>query len=322
MSTSPSATELDEGTPKPPSFFDTLQRVTKKTQVIGKSLVVLLAVLYGLGLFVSSQHLMTLGVSDFSAVRPKYVVTGMWAAMLLLIAALPALASAMMWRYVRPELWKQWSTRLTWVLLFLMSAFFAWILINLIFLTLAISSKPNVRLIHLETLLQSRGIIPLVACVNGGFFVAAFLWLYTRGVSKPTEEAPKKPTEGGITDQMELKVRLGVFFCLGIYVACFAFFTIHKFLEPLYVQVPESIGGGKPVVAQMILNKDGLAFWKQTEALVPEGKESTRTGPIRILYQNEHEFVIKAPYKDGQEKIIIIKKSLVEGILPEEEEQP
>lgn len=92
----------------------------------------------------------------------------------------------------------------------------------------------------------------------------------------------------------------------------------------IYPNVPEAIGGGKPVKAKLFLNQDGVAFWKQTGASVDE-KSPMSSGRIEILHQNEQELVIEAPYKrDGKddEKTIIIKKSLIDGILPDPEKQP
>jgi hypothetical protein len=87
----------------------------------------------------------------------------------------------------------------------------------------------------------------------------------------------------------------------------------------IYRLIPDAYGGGKPVSAQLLLNYDGVVFWKQTGAIVPNDKDSVSSGPIKILYQSEHELVIEAPSSDGpqtKEKIIRLKTELVDGILP------
>src|SRR6266404_1790690 len=65
---------------------------------LAKSIIALVALMYGLGLFVTNRHLLSLGISDFSALRPKYVLTGAWILPLLLLSSLPAIFPFLTWR--------------------------------------------------------------------------------------------------------------------------------------------------------------------------------------------------------------------------------
>src|SRR5579864_7236998 len=73
----------DSNDPKPVvGIFDLAEKVTKAAALV-------LAVSYGLGLVISNQYLAPLGISDFSSLKPKYILTGLWTLLLLTIASLP-----------------------------------------------------------------------------------------------------------------------------------------------------------------------------------------------------------------------------------------
>src|SRR5436305_933385 len=75
---------LDAKLPVPPSSFEMAEKISKAAAL-------LVAVSYGLGVLISNEYLIALGVSDFASLRPKYIITGLWTIVLIVLAALPIL---------------------------------------------------------------------------------------------------------------------------------------------------------------------------------------------------------------------------------------
>ena len=67
------------------------QPLAKTLEAATKASVIVLAILYGLGLLVTNEYLITLGVSDFTSVRPKYIVTGAWVLVIVAATFIPIL---------------------------------------------------------------------------------------------------------------------------------------------------------------------------------------------------------------------------------------
>src|SRR6185437_9498713 len=47
------------------------------------------------GLLITNQYLVTIGVSDYSSVRPKYVATGLWGLLLIFTVTMPLVIPAL-----------------------------------------------------------------------------------------------------------------------------------------------------------------------------------------------------------------------------------
>jgi hypothetical protein len=70
---------------------DSAQSLARKLAAITKVSVIAVAFLYGLGLLVTNEYLITIGVSDFTSVRPKYIVTGVWVLSIVAATFIPIL---------------------------------------------------------------------------------------------------------------------------------------------------------------------------------------------------------------------------------------
>ena len=263
--------------------FEIFEKITKAS-------IVLVAVLYSLGLLVSMQHLMALGVSDFSSLRPKYIATGAWTLLLFLLAAFPALMPAIALFFSPPP---KWSARVGF-------AFF-----------LVFATAFGIAITFEHFLLKSLGIplpysVPrevfsLTYTVTLTTFLCLFMWIDSYG--RPASRR--------------------YLILISVYIIpSTIFFTTHDYLQNIYVQVPEALGGGKPTIGELILNKDGIVFWRQARLFAGTAPESSSTGQVKILYQSEREFVLQAPYGNGngkKDRIVIMNKSLVDGVLPASE---
>lgn len=67
------------------------QSLAKNLETVTKASVIAVALLYGLGLLVTNEYLITIGVSDFTSVRPKYIVTGVWVLSIVAATFIPIL---------------------------------------------------------------------------------------------------------------------------------------------------------------------------------------------------------------------------------------
>ncbi|SRR6266481_462397 len=84
--------DSDTAQGKPELFtFELFERAAKIT-------IVIVGVLYGLGLLITNTYLASIGVSDFSSIKPKYIITGAWSFLILLLAALPSVFFVLGWQ--------------------------------------------------------------------------------------------------------------------------------------------------------------------------------------------------------------------------------
>ncbi len=96
--------------------------------------------------------------------------------------------------------------------------------------------------------------------------------------------------------------------------ACTNEFALH-----FYQSIPQGLGGGRPTVATLVLNKEGVKFWNRIgwETLAGD-EEAVRTGPVAILHQTDQELWLLRVNRERTDSAIpewiAIQKSLVNGI--------
>lgn len=267
------------------SNFYFFTRVTYENAQKGVTLLLgVVAIAYGLGVLLSNQYLMSLGSSDFNSVRPKYVITGTWTMICLLLMVLPGLPLAIL----------VYAEAITDGREFLKAAAST--------LTISILYVFAFRSLPLNQHITPVPFWQLVVIGSFGLILCAALFLLLEKFH-----------------QRELMRVWIIYAGLACISPVFLFLSMHQIARGIYDKVPEALGGGKPISAELVLNKDGLEFWKQTGALLPPSEGSMCSGRIQILYENDHQLLIKAPYQLNQassEKIIILDKRLVDGIIP------
>lgn len=248
-----------------------------------KSSVLAIAGLYGLGLIVANQHLMRLGVTDFSAVKPKYVLTGIVTVTTVLLAVAPALVIGL-------------SSTLNSIPLATRRAYSTVALIAIAGVYILLPFLLQVGLRLSSTIIRALVLVLLLNAVIGIIFM---VWNRSRSDSAPS--------------RFQFALALGSPILLILLLAVLA-----NVVEPVYYHIPEAFGGGRPVTAQLSLTEAGKIFWKE-QGLYGSKPPTTNTDPVFIFYQNEHELAITLFNMDGlpaKEKIIILDRSLVDGIFP------
>jgi hypothetical protein len=230
--------------------------------------------LYAWGLLVTNYYLASIGVSDFSSLKPKFILTGGWAFAILFFVISPGIPLAFLvynHEVDDKKEWFRWKQGLVWSGGYLLasllardaSLFWLWPDISL-----------GERLVRLSWwLVLLVGTWPCTMLI--AFVIAKSEWFETKNRRGSAWLA---------------RFSFGI---LVLGVLCIAtYFMATRF----YAYVPDGLGGGKPVNARLILNERGASFWKQAGVDVPAEKDSSASVPIRILYQSESELVIKAPY--------------------------
>jgi hypothetical protein len=246
-----------------------------------------LAVFYGLGLLVSNQYLIGLGVTDFSSVKPKYILTGAWSVLLTMVASFPFL-----WPLLRRK--NHDSHDLVYIRLVI------GILASLVVSRLIYGALEIGREWHFK---QQLIFIAVVSSISSYFFAE---WMFREARRGRKGEDP----------WYHRKYTLIQYAVVGIMVtlALTRYMATH-----LYGTINEAMGGGKPVEAQLILTKDGLDTWSHLGGAISNGTPITLSQSVKILYQSEHELAVRAVYQQGsnsKERIVLLKRDLVSAILP------
>jgi hypothetical protein len=263
------------------SPFDMIEKVTKAA-------VLVLAVSYGLGLIVTNQYLAPLGISDFSSLKPKYVLTGLWTLLLLALGSFP-----LTFKFIIPP--KAGAER-----------YYVTIPVGLFMSILNIA----IFLVFVLGLDISKGAWPDTVetfsyLIGGGCFAA----FYCRPVGQ------------------DVKTDRSVIFnwFMVIVSLCVTLVPVTKGIaQGIYRHVPEALGGGEPIGACVMLKSEkGAAFWKQAgiNPLKPEEDKlhlmDDRTKLVLIVYQDEKNILVEGndPYapKEYEGKTVLISKDLVEG---------
>jgi hypothetical protein len=258
---------------------------------VAKSLSVMIAMFYGVGLLVTNFYLARWGISDFGPLKPKYVITGAWSLTLCLIASLPVtvplfelrrrakrspvlqIGEPSFNRTTRRKLLSEWRSVIGGLGL-------GFALLNICYLLLGVDTSQ----------------IPFLK-INLSLMVVASLgsfWFW--------EEWENRQQSG------EIPVA-GVFLLAAMFILVLSIVSTR-----VYGLVPDYVGGGKPVTAELILNLEGSSFWTETESGFLNSQRRTR--PVKIIYQGENEIYVFAPFNEGgkvQERLVIISKRLIEG---------
>jgi hypothetical protein len=231
-----------------------------------KILVALLGVCYALGLLVSNQYLIGLGVSDFSSVRPKYIFTGLWTLLLLLFATAPVFWSSVALISLKNtgfSAYRRIGFIVTMGILVggvTSAVSFAGLLYLLQF---DVSSKTLGRGHLIESLVFLEIVCSVIACI------ARFFALNSKTETKPAFMLYS--------------------YYLSLLILCFgAALSTHIIATRMYGQIPPGLGGGAPVYGQVLLNDKGERLWKKYSSTQGDLKDRIST----IMYEDDKIMVI------------------------------
>lgn len=247
-------------------------------QTIIASVSIGVAVLYAVGMLVTNEYLFAFGFTDFNLIRPKCIITGTWATLLMLACSGPALSLDRFknGKITAERLWTE-----LWVGYFIANA------LGLLFASVLVTHWSSRVAIGFLILPFPLALAPLLYFSN-------VLTLY-RGKPKPsyTRHTPV------------------LFFMLVSPIL--ATIVIAAFIYP---EVHSVLGGGRPLPAKFVLNDEGVKVWKQLSGSTLKGHDSIATD-LDILYENESHIVVRLKHSSPDTgSIAIIDKKLVLATLP------
>jgi hypothetical protein len=276
-----------------PDNNDEMQKASTTFEVmekIAKAIVAVVALSYALGMVVSNQYLIALGSSDFSSVRPKYVLTGCWVLLMILLFSLPVLLPLISFDSVNKR-------RL--VLLAVLGLTFS-LLVGGLFL----------YILHFDYRYMNEQPEVIGAVITLALLICIGTVLLVIGIRQVR-------TTENINTQ---------FFGYGIMavILCSVLAAVtSETAQHIYTHIPEAMGGGKAVMATIILNDKGVEFWGQFVQVIPNPvawpKRSIQVA--KILYQDHKELILEIEHERRDHpdlhltnKTLILKRELVDGI--------
>ncbi|HEY1527878.1 MAG TPA: hypothetical protein VGH51_16720 [Candidatus Angelobacter sp.] len=269
---------------------DEQQKPFEAIEKITKAIVAVVAVSYALGMVVSNQYLIALGASDFSSVRPKYILTGGWVLIMMVLSALPVLLPL-----ISCEKLLSWGSLLLFGLGLLFSCLAGAGLLRFLRFDYAWLNEQH-------EVLKTAGTLAAVCCICGGLLVIAI-----RKVR--LIEIARSQWMGHVV--------------VALIVCCLLALVTSQVAGHIYGHIPEAMGGGKAVMAYIILNDKGVGFWEQFLPLHPRPLIAPKRGIqfAKILYQDEKQLIIEIeqerpdkPQLKHTNKSLILKRDLVDGI--------
>jgi hypothetical protein len=265
------------------SPFEAVENITK-------AVVAVVAVAYALGMVVSNQYLISLGASDFSSVRPKYILTGGWVLIMMVLSAFPVLLPLIAY-----EKLLSWRSLPLFGLGLLFSCFAGAGLSRFLRFDYAWLNEQH-------EVLKTAGTLVATCCIVGGILVIAIRRVRLIEIAG---------------SQWMGYVVVALMLC------CLLALVTSQVAGHIYSHIPEAMGGGKAVMAEIILNDKGVAFWEQFLPLHPRPATAPRRAIqfAKILYQDENQLIIEIeqerpdhPELKHTNKSLILKRDLVDGI--------
>jgi hypothetical protein len=282
--------------PAPQSPFELGEKIVKAAAL-------LLAIAYGIGMLVSNQYLTGIGASDFASVRPKYVFTGLWTILLIVIAALPIVLMLIDPDKRTFRIFKNFI----WTVLFITTAD------SIVFVLLGAN-------IGLYRALKNPEIFP-VSTVNRFLAKCALFDIFIWGVVFGSSFILRKYA---IQESHRTKAvaRYGLIAMLPVFGLVYA---THLVADDFYVRIPEAFGGGEPTAGVIILNDKGESFWDaagiSSGNTIFDGITKGRT--VSILTQDEKVVIVDVygllPEHSGMlSRRMTLRRDLIDAIVTHE----
>src|SRR5262249_16401542 len=246
---------------------------------------VTVAAVYALGLLITNISLAKVGYTDFNLLRPRCILTGGWAAFLILTCGAPGYFGIYRAHFSKST-WKRDIKSVFAVLTITLS-----LAVAIGVQALRVLKVPVDRAV-LEQLLE------LILILIAG--MAAFRVFLEPASNEESGERSIYRFAAALT---MLAITL---FCLG------------SISENFYRSIPQSRGGGKPELANLVLTVEGGQFWRKVTTQTPPTGEMFLSSYVYVYHESESHLVVKIcecvrPVGD----ILIIDKKLVAGIIPE-----
>lgn len=278
------------------------RRTPLPAEQLVRNLAAVTAVFYVVGFLTTNAYLYQLGVSDFSLLRTRFVLTGVLTLAPLALALITGVYVALdatvyvgdLWRIKRAHLAVLVDVAIPFALYFLLFSYVA-------------GNEPVVAARDAALLTVICAVIVLA--------LIATLTLYRRSERKPLRRIIYR---GDRVEYERFTERFGVpdavvetlIFILGgilLILTYLGIFGVH-----FYPIIPEQLGGGRPRTAQLLVTANAIPAARELGIDVTEG--APLSGPVQLLWEGEDTLVIRLP-APHQRSVVQLDRGLIDGVV-------
>jgi hypothetical protein len=256
--------------------------------------------LYAVGVLVTNMYLWNFHYEDFNLLRPRCILTGAWSCLVLGCCALPGLWIDTQFGKEFPEKRKWLDIVSTAVLLAAGCLVAGLLMLNFLGVGKYPTSYFGTSDILIVQYVISSWLLEWMLVLSG------LLCLRTL-VKHWIENAKPNKSMGQIFSV----------FILLFAIAAIAF-CLDSFSTSAYRRIDSAVGGGRPKPANLVLNKDGVAFWKLITTPSTTPPDMLVTGYVYVYHETESQLLVRlCECVRPQGDLVVIDKRMVSGIIPE-----
>lgn len=278
------------------------------TEGLTKTAGALAIVSYASGLVVVNAYLLPYGVSDFNLFRARFVFTGLLVVATLVVATAGPLAGFYLARsairgFPEPLLNISRKSRRR-------SRSAAWFMrIDFGFVAfLFLAAPPVVFVLAFRQTPLGGVVLYLVAGVSGGILFLAIA--FARGGLKRAENhRAERPDKDGDRDTPPRWLFYGL---LSFFLLPYLYFLATHFAQDVYPRVPEQMGGGRPQMAQFLVQHDSVAGLSELGVPMSD-TDSDTTVALFLLFRGETFYLVQ---EELTQKVFVLQADIVSGLRP------
>ncbi len=267
-----------------------------------KSLAAVAALFYVIGFLTTNAYLYLIGVSDFSLLRTRFILTGVLTLLPIILALVGGIYAAL-------DLSAQSADG------GLSPRTYLWVLLDV--------ALPFVLYFALFTLVAGNDVVAsardaaLLSVVCAGIVLAVLtsLSLYHVSRRRPLSHLARRgqpiryerfSARFGIPDALVESMIFGV--------AGLVIFLVYigLFGQYFYPTFPEQIGGGRPRTAQMLIAADAVPAVRELGLEVTV--DAPLTPPLELLWEGEETYVIRLP-RPHNRTVVQLTRALIAGVV-------
>ncbi|MBA2596975.1 MAG: hypothetical protein H0V00_10175 [Chloroflexia bacterium] len=271
-------------------------------EMLVKSLAAIAAIFYVLGFLTTNSYLYLLGVSDFSLLRTRFILTGVLTFMPIVLALVGGIYAAVDVYAHNDE--GPLSTRA-----------YVWVLAD-IALPFALYFALFYLVADNDAMTSARDAALLsVVCAVIVLAVLSSLALYRTSERRPLSHLARRrqpfnydrfSARFGVPDALveSMIFAVGGFLLMLAYIALFG--------QYFYPTIPEQLGGGRPRIAQVLIAADAVPAVRELGLEITE--EAPLSAPLELLWEGEETYVIRLPHPHSR-TVVQLARPLVAGVV-------
>ena len=271
-------------------------------ETLVRRVAIVAAIFYVLGFLTTNAYLYKLGVSDFSLLRTRFILTGVLTLVPLVLALIGGIYAALDVTVYRGG--AGLSTRAyLWILADIVLPF------ALYFVLFSVVAENDIVTSARDAALLS-GVCAIIVLA-----VLASLALYRMSERRPLSHLFSR---GRPISYDRFTERFGVpnavvesmIFGVGGVVLFLAY--VGLFGQYFYPAMPEQLGGGRPRVAQILVSGNAVPAVRELGLDVTE--DAPLSPPVQLLWEGEESYVIRLP-RPHHQAVVQIARGLVDGVV-------